>query len=191
MRRTLTAREEATEAIAAAEEDYRLAIELKPNDDLRFALLTNRGLMSAPVEPPGRCSCRPGSGHPAQAEPVPGSRHAGPGLRRGGGQEDRRGVLHSGDRLPSATDRGGRALPQPRFIYAYRGDITPCQHDAALREVAEAISQEPDKFLKVRDHVDRAKLFFAVRESRQHCCLRRRPGGRCPTTSLISVISRP
>ena len=47
------------------------------------------------------------------------------------------------------------------LLHAYRSDITPDQRKAALRDLEEAIRHEPDKALKVRDHVDRAKLFFA------------------------------
>ena len=53
------------------------------------------------------------------------------------------------------------------LLYAYRSDITPDQHKAAIRDLEEAIRQEPDKALKVRDHVDRAKLFFAGGQSQE------------------------
>ena len=39
------------------------------------------------------------------------------------------------------------------LLHAYRSDITPDQRDAALRDLEEAIRQEPDKAQKASDHV--------------------------------------
>jgi eukaryotic-like serine/threonine-protein kinase len=160
-------RQEATEAIAAAEADYRQALDLKPNDDLRYALLTNRGLMwlqsnrlgDAVVDLEAAIRLKPSlyQAHAMLAQVY-----------------QRQGRL---DAAAASFTQGIACHPQPivaaglyrsrALLYAYRGDITPGQHDAALRDLDEAIRQEPDKLLKVRDHVDRAKLFFAVKQSQQ------------------------
>ena len=160
-------RQEATEAIAAAEEDYRRAFELKPNDDLRYALLTNRGLMwlqsnrlgDAVVDLEAAIRLKPGQ---YQAHAMLAQVYQRQGRTDAAAASFTQGIACRPQPIVAAGLYRSRAL-----LYAYRGDITPGQHDAALRDLEEAIRQGPDKFLKVRDHVDRAKLFFAVRESQQ------------------------
>lgn len=53
------------------------------------------------------------------------------------------------------------------LLRAYRSDIAPDQRKSALRDLEETIRLEPDKAMKVRDHVDRAKLFFAGGQARE------------------------
>ena len=152
----------------SAEADYRQALKLKPSDDLRYVLLDQPRPDVAPVEPARRRGRRPRSGHPAQAEPVPGSRHAGPGLPAPGPAGRRRRVVRHG-RSPAIRNRSWRpgSIAAAPCSMPTASDITPDQRKAALRDLEEAIRHEPDKALKVRDHVDRAKLFFAGGQSQE------------------------
>ncbi len=154
-------RQDAKEAIASAEADYRQVLTLKPSDDLRYVLLTNRGLMGiqsnrlddAVVDLEAAIRLKP-SLYPAHATLAQ--------------------VYQRQGRLDAAAASFERAIachPEPivtaglyrsrALLYAYRSDITPDQRKAAIRDLDEAIRHEPDKLLKARDHVDRAKLFFA------------------------------
>ena len=160
-------RQEATEAIDAAEKDYRQALSLEHNDDLRYVLLTNRGLMrlqskrfdEAVTDLEEAIRLKP-SLYQAHADLAQ--------------VYQRQGRL---DDAAAAFTRGIACHPEPNvaaglyrsraLLHAYRSDITPAQHDAALRDLDAALRQEPDQALKVRDHVDRAKLFFAGRQSQE------------------------
>ena len=154
-------RQDAKEAITSAEADYRQVLKLKPSDDLRYVLLTNRGLMGiqsnrlddAVVDLEAAIRLKP-SLYPAHATLAQ--------------------VYQRQGRLDAAAASFERAIachPEPivtaglyrsrALLHAYRSDITPDQRKAAIRDLEEAIRHEPDKLLKVRDHVDRAKLFFA------------------------------
>ncbi len=154
-------RQDAKEAIASAEADYRQVLERKPSDDLRYVLLTNRGLMGiqsnrlddAVVDLEAAIRLKP-SLYPAHATLAQ--------------------VYQRQGRLDAAAASFERAIachPEPivaaglyrslALLYAYRSDITPDQRKAAIRDLEAAIGHEPDRALKVRDHVDRAKLFFA------------------------------
>ena len=144
-------RQEATEAIDAAEKDYRQALSLEHNDDLRYVLLTNRGLMRlqskrfdeavADLEEAIRLKPSLYQAHADLAQVY-----------------QRQGRL---DDAAAAFTRGIACHPEPNvaaglyrsraLLHAYRSDITPAQHDAALRDLdAEALRQEPDQALKVR-----------------------------------------
>ncbi len=160
-------RGEATEALGAAEKDYRQALNLKPGDDFRYVLLTNRGLMRlqskrfdeavADLEEAIRLKPSLYQAHADLAQVY-----------------QRQGRL---DDAAAAFERAIACHPEPNvaaglyrsraLLHAYRSDITPAQHEAALRDLDAAIRQEPDQANKVRDHVDRAKLFFARRQSPQ------------------------
>ena len=154
-------RQDAKEACDAAEADYRQALKLKPSDDLRYVLLTNRGLMwlqsnrldEAVADLEAAIRLKP-SLYPAHATLAQ--------------------VYQRQGRLDAAAASFERAIachPEPivaaglyrsrALLHAYRSDITPDQRKAAIRDLEEAIRHEPDKALKVRDHVDRARLFFA------------------------------
>ena len=154
-------RQDAKEAITSAEADYREVLKRNPSDDLRYVLLTNRGLMwiqsnrlaDAVVDLEAAIRLKP-SLYPAHATLAQ--------------------VYQRQGRLDAAAASFERAIachPEPivaaglyrsrALLHAYRSDITPDQRKAAIRDLEEAIRHEPDKALKVRDHVDRAKLFFA------------------------------
>ncbi len=163
-------RQDAKDAIAAAEADYRKALEaldLKPDDNLRYSLLTNRGLMwlqsnrldDAVVDLEAAIRLKPGlyQAHGMLAKVY-----------------ERQGRL---DAAAASLTRGIDCHPEPivlaglyrsrALLRAYRSDITPDQRKSALRDLEETIRLEPDKALKVRDHVDRAKLFFASGQAQE------------------------
>ena len=105
-------RQEAKDAIAAAEADYQQALALKPNDDLRYVLLANRGLMwlqskrldLAVADLTAAIGLKPNlfQAHTTLAQVFA----PGPAGRR-------LSVVRPGDRLPPRTDRLIRALSQP------------------------------------------------------------------------------
>ena len=160
-------RGEATEALGGAEKDYRQALNLKPGDDFRYVLLTNRGLLRLQSK-----LFKEAVGDLEEAirlKPSLYQAHA-----------DLAQVYQRQGRLDDAAAAFTRAIagpPEPNvaaglyrsraLLHAYRSDITSAQHEAALRDLDAAIRQEPDQGLKVRDHVDRAKLFFARRQSQE------------------------
>ena len=151
----------------SAEADYRQVLKLKPSDDLRYVLLTNRGLMrlqsnrldEAVVDLEAAIRLKPSlyQAHATLAQVY-----------------QRQGRL---DAAAASFDRAIACHPEPivaaglyrsrALLHAYRSDITPDQRKAAIRDLEEAIRQEPDKAQKVRDHVDRAKLFFAGGQSQE------------------------
>ena len=152
---------EAADAFEAAEADYRRALELKPDDDVRYGLLANRGLLriqsgrldEAVADLEAAIRLRPDR---YQAHTTLGQ------------------VLQGKGRLDDAYAAFDRAIachPEPTvlaglyrtraLIYASRRDITPGQKDSALRDLEEAIRLEPDKALQASDQVWRARLFFA------------------------------
>jgi tetratricopeptide (TPR) repeat protein len=160
-------RQEATDAIDAAEKDYIQALSLEHNDELRCVLLTNRGLMRmqskrfdeavADFEEAIRLKPSVYQAHADLAQVY----------QRQGRLDDAaaaftRGIACHPDLNVTAGLYRSRAL-----LHAYRNDITPAQHDAALRDLDAALRVEPDQAKKVRDHVDRAKLFFARRQSQE------------------------
>jgi eukaryotic-like serine/threonine-protein kinase len=160
-------RQEAKEAITAAETDYRKALDLKPNDDVRYALLTNRALMwlqsnrldEALVDLEAAIKLKPSlylaHSHRAQVY-------------------QRQGRL---DAAAASFTLGIACHPEPiaeaglyrsrGLLHAFRSDITPDQRKAALGDLEEATRHEPDKTLKLQDHVDRAKLLFAAGQAQE------------------------
>ena len=155
----------AAESFDAAEADYRRALERKPDDDVRYVLLANRGMM------------RLRSGRLDEAVidlnaaigVDPARYHAHTTL----GQ-----VLQRQGRLEEAAASFGRAIacrPSPdvlaglhrtRALLRAAGDrLTEAQRTAALADFAESIRLEPDPALRAGDHVWRARLFFRANQS--------------------------
>ena len=152
---------EAADAFEAAEEDYRHALKLEPDDDVRYGLLARRGLLrmqsgrldEAVADLESAIRLKPDR---YQAHTTLGQVLQGKGL-----PDDAYKALSGAIAChPEPTALAGlyrtRAL-----IYAPRRDLTPSQKDSALRDLAEAIRLEPDKALRASDQVWRARLFFA------------------------------
>jgi eukaryotic-like serine/threonine-protein kinase len=160
-------RQVATEALGAAEKDYRQALDLKPGDDFRYVLLTNRGLMRlqskrfdeavADLEEAIRLKPSLYQAHADLAQVY----------QRQGRLDDAAAAFSRGIACNPAPNVAAGLYRSRALLHAYRSDITPAQHEAAIRDLDAAIRQEPDQAKKVRDHVDRAKLFFARRESQE------------------------
>src|SRR5262249_36366521 len=148
-----------------AEADYRRAFELQTGEDFRYVLLTNRGLLrlqsgrldAAVADLGAAIRLRPNQ-HQAHTQLAQLLQHQG--------------------RLDEAYAAFGRAIachPEPAvlaglhrsraLLYAPRSDITPSQRDAALRDLDEAIRQEPEKVRTAGDQVWRARLRFASGQS--------------------------
>ena len=151
----------------SAEADYRQALNLKPNDDLRYVLLTNRGLMwlqsnrlddaVADLEAAIRLKPSLYQAHATLAQ-----------VYQRQGRLDDAAASFTG-RSPAIRNRSWRpgsiaAAPCSMPTAATSPRTSARRHSADLEE---AIRQEPDKVLKVRDHVDRAKLFFAGGQSQE------------------------
>jgi serine/threonine protein kinase/Tfp pilus assembly protein PilF/regulator of sirC expression with transglutaminase-like and TPR domain len=150
----------AADAFAAAEADYRRALERQPTDDLRYGLLANRGLLRLRS---GRLA-ESVADLDAAIRLKPNQYQAHTTL----GQ-----VLRRQGRLDAAAAAFGRAIachPEPNIlaglyrtralIFAPRRDLTPTQQDAALRDLEEAIRRESDAALRASDHVWRARIFL-------------------------------
>jgi eukaryotic-like serine/threonine-protein kinase len=151
---------EAADAFEAAEADYRRALELKPDDDVRYGLLASRALLrmqsgrldEAVADLDSAIRLRPDR---YQAHNTMGQVLQVKGRRDDAYREfDRAIACHPGPTALAALHRT-RAL-----IYAARRDITQAQKDSALRDLAEAIRLEADKGLRASDQVWRARLFF-------------------------------
>jgi len=158
---------EASDAFEAAEADYRRALELKPDDDVRYGLLANRGLLrlrsdrldEAVADLDAAIRLEPDA---YQAHTTMAQVHL------------RKGRLDDAD---AAFTRGIACRPQPivlaglyrsrALLHADRKDVTPVQRAAALRDLEQAIGQEPDKFLQASDHVCRARLFFQAHQCQE------------------------
>jgi tetratricopeptide (TPR) repeat protein/tRNA A-37 threonylcarbamoyl transferase component Bud32 len=151
---------DATKAFEGAETAYHDALELKPNDDVLYALLCNRGLL------------RLQSGRLDEAAD---DLNAAIRLKanRYQAHTTRAQVLQRQGRLDDAFTAFGQAIacqPEPSvqarlyrsraLIHASRPGITPAQQEGALQDLADAIHREPDGVLKAGDHVWRARLFF-------------------------------
>ena len=143
------------------ETDYRHALDLNPNDDFRYVLLANRGLLRlrsgrldeavADLDAAIRLKPNQYQAHTTLAQVL---------QRKGRLDEAARGVHPR--RSPAIRNRAcwpGSIAAAP--CSTPRGQTSrPAQHAAALRDLEEAIRQEPDKALKASDHVWRARLFF-------------------------------
>jgi len=157
--------QEAAEAFEAAEDDYRRALELNPSDDLRYALLANRGLLRlrsgrldqalADLDSAIRLKPDQYQAHSTLAQVL-----------------ERKGRL---DAAGAALTRAIACRPEPivlaglfrtrALLHAPRKDLTADQQGAALRDLGEAIRHEPDAVMKAGDHVWRARLYFGRNQS--------------------------
>jgi len=151
---------QAADAFEAALADYRHALALRPDDDVRYALLGGRGLLHLRSNRPDLAADDLDSA--IRLKPNQYQAHTTLGQ-----------VFLSQGRLDLAAAAFGRAIacqPAPSvlaqlyrtraLIYAPRGAITPAQRDLALGDLAEAIRLEPDQAKKASDHVWRARLYF-------------------------------
>jgi tetratricopeptide (TPR) repeat protein len=151
-------------AFERAETAYDTALDLKPNDDVLYALLCNRGLLrlqsgrldeaATDLNAAIRLKANPYEAHTTLAQ-----------------------VLQRQERLDEAEaafTRGIACHPEPRvlaglyrsraLLRANRNDLTPVQRAAALRDFEQAIGQEPDKAKKAGDQVWRARLFLRANQ---------------------------
>jgi serine/threonine protein kinase/Tfp pilus assembly protein PilF len=159
-------KQEANDAIAAAEADYRQVLNLKPNDDLRYVLLANRGLMwlqskrlgLAVVDLEAAIRLKPKL---YQAHTTLAQVYARQGRLDAAAASFTRAIDCRPEPIVAAGLYRSRAL-----LHGYR-DITYDQRKAALRDLEEAIRHEPDNVLKVRDHVSCARLFAGGRQARE------------------------
>jgi len=182
---------EAADAFEAAEADYRHALALQPDDEVRYGLLANRGLLRLRSKRLDLAAADLGAA--IRLKPSQYQAHTTLGQ-----------VLQSQGRLDLAAAAFGRAIacqPEPSvlaglyrtraLIYAPRRDITPSQKDSALEDLAQAIGREPDEAKKASDLVWRARLFFWRRAVRDGALgLRRRPGARSRRTRGSSRADR-
>jgi serine/threonine protein kinase/Flp pilus assembly protein TadD len=156
---------EAAESFDAAESDYRRALELKPGDDLRYALLANRGQLRSQS---GRLD-EAVSDLGAAIAIRPDQHHAHTTL----GQ-----VLQGQGRLDEAAVSYGRAIAcrppavvlaglhrNRALLRATASPITAEHQSDALEDFDESIRLEPDPARRAGDHVWRARLFFRANRS--------------------------
>jgi tetratricopeptide (TPR) repeat protein len=145
----------------AAEADYRFAMDLlerKPNDELRYVVLVNRGLLRfqrddleeavSDLTAAIRLNDRSSQAYGALAKVY---------LKQG--------------RLDEAVEQFGRAIerqPDLAPLYRARADVelarkesTPGQRSRALRDLEQAIRLErPDNPVLARDHTNRGRLLY-------------------------------
>jgi tetratricopeptide (TPR) repeat protein len=154
----------ANTAFARAEAAYRTALDLKPNDDVLYALLCNRGLLrlqsgrldaaATDLNAAIRLKANPYEAHTTLAQVL-----------------QRQGRL---DEAEAAFTRGIACHPEPSvlaglyrsraLLRANRTDLTPDRRAAALGDFEQAIRQEPDKARKASDQVWRARLFLRANQ---------------------------
>jgi tetratricopeptide (TPR) repeat protein len=151
---------EAAESVDAAEADYRRALERHPDDDMRYALLANRGLLRLQS---GRLDEAVTDLNAAiRLKPAQHHAHATMGE-----------VLRRQGRVDEAAASFGRAidcrqspvvlagLHRTRALLRATGPRLDASRQAeALADLAEAIRSEPDPALRAGDHVWRARIFF-------------------------------
>ncbi len=152
---------EATDAFEAAEADYRRALTLNPDDDVRYGLLASRGLLRMQSGRLDEAVADLEAAIGLKPDRYQAHNTLGQVFQDRGRSED----------AYKAFDRAIACHPEPiilaglyrtrALIYAPRRDLTPSQNDAALRDLAEAIRLGPDKALQASDQVWRARLFFA------------------------------
>jgi tetratricopeptide (TPR) repeat protein len=153
-------RQEAADAVETAETDFRRALDLKPGDDLRYALLANRGLLrlhagrldEAVADLDAAIRLKPGQyqAHNTLAQVF---------LREGRPADasaafTRAIACHPDPNVLAGLYRG-RAL-----IFAAGNDLTPGRRQSALGDLDESIRHEPEKTLRASDHVWRARLLL-------------------------------
>jgi tetratricopeptide (TPR) repeat protein len=153
-------RRAAVEAFDAAEDDLGRALAMNPNNELRYVLLTQRGLLRLQADRLDEATADLDVAIGLQPTAYQAHTTLAQVLRRKG-------------RLDDAFAAFGRAIacdPEPTILarlfrsrallHASRPGITPAQQDSALQDLAEAIRRELDGNLKAADHVSRARLFF-------------------------------
>jgi tetratricopeptide (TPR) repeat protein len=154
----------ASTAFERAETAYRTALDLKPDDDVLYALLCNRGLLrlqsgrldeaATDLNAAIRLKANPHEAHTTLAQVL-----------------QRQGRLVEAE---AAFTRGIACHPEPSvlaglyrsraLLRANRTDLTPAQRAAALGDFEQAIGQEPDKARKASDQVWRARLFLRANQ---------------------------
>jgi tetratricopeptide (TPR) repeat protein/tRNA A-37 threonylcarbamoyl transferase component Bud32 len=154
----------ANTAFERAETAYGKALDLKPNDDVLYALLCNRGLLrlqsgrldeaATDLNEAIRLKANPYEAHTTLAQVL-----------------QRHGRL---DEAEAAFTRGIACHPEPSvlaglyrsraLLRANRTDLTPAQRAAALGDFEQAIGHEPDKARKASDQVWRARLFLRAKQ---------------------------
>jgi eukaryotic-like serine/threonine-protein kinase len=155
-------REKAARSFDAALADYRAAMERRPNDELRYVLLVNRGGMYlqagraadslADLEAAIRLNPRPYEAYATLGQ-----------LYQGQGRldESSRAFAQAIERAPDPSKRAELHRTRAR-LRSGRRDATPEQRTAALRDLDEAIRLDPvDRSRMADDHVERARLLFA------------------------------
>ena len=158
-------KEQADDAFAAAEADYRRALDLKPNDDLRYVLLANRGLLRLQSD---RLDLAVADLRAAiRLQPNQYQAHTTLGqvfLRKGRPDDAHAAFTLAIGSHPEPIVLAGlyrsRAL-----LYAPRKGLNPEEREAALRDLDESLRYEPDKARQAGDHVWRARLFFSGGQS--------------------------
>ncbi len=155
-------RQRAAQAFEAAQADYDTALKRHPNDDLRYAILVNRGGMYLQAGRHGESledlqaaiRLRPA---PYEAYATLAQLHE----KQGRLDESSRAFAQAIERAHDPAVR--IALHRSRaLLHSGRRDATPEQRAAALRDLNEAIRLgRGDRSQVASDHVERARLFFA------------------------------
>ena len=144
-------REKATRAFDAALADYRAAMERRPNDELRYVLLVNRGGMYLQA---GRAADSLADLEAAiRLNPAPYEAYATLGqLYQGQGRVDEssRAFAQAIERAPDPSKRAELHRTRAR-LRSGRRDATPEQRTAALRDLDEAIRLDPVNRSRVAD----------------------------------------
>ena len=155
-------REKAARSFDAALADYRAAMDHRPNDQVRYLLLVNRGGMYLQA---GRAADSLADLEAAiQLDPKPYEAYATLGqLYQGQGRldESSRAFAQAIERAPDPSKRDELHRTRAR-LHSGRRDATPEQRTAALRDLDEAIRLDPvDRSRMADDHTERARLLFA------------------------------
>jgi eukaryotic-like serine/threonine-protein kinase len=155
-------REKATRAFDTALADYLAALERRPNDELRYVLLVNRGGMYlqagrsadslADLEAAIRLNPGPYEAYATLGQLQLGQRRL---------EESSRAFAQAIERAPDPSKRAELHRTRAR-LRSGRRDATPEQRAAALRDLDEAIRLDPvDRSRVADDHVERARILFA------------------------------
>jgi tetratricopeptide (TPR) repeat protein len=158
---TSALRRKAAREFEAAEADYRAVLERRPNDDLRYVLLVNRGGMYlqagrlaeslADLERAIRLQPELYQAHASVAQLYQRQR-----LWEDAAREFARAIERTDDRTRRVELHRSRAR-----LHSSRPDATPDQRAAALRDLDAAIRLESENpAQKAKDHVERARLCF-------------------------------
>ena len=156
--------EAANTAFARAEADYRTALELKPNDDVRYALLCNRGLLRFQS---GRLD--------EAATDLNAAIRLKPNLYQAHTTLAQVSSARGGSTRPTRRSPGPSPAIRNRACWPGSIAAAPCSMPTATTsrrpseprrcgDLEQAIRQEPDKAQKASDHVWRARLFFRANQ---------------------------